>query len=1425
MNSGAEPVNDFETSASFRDVSALAGDAEGNVYIASQGCPAIWKVDHSTHLMSRVVGTEWDVWSPDGATAAEKGACPIRAMAVSGDGLLHFVEQCTNVHREPCQAIRKVDASGALATVLGNAWLYPPSAPFGDGVEATHVLTSEVSTMGFDTRGSLYYAELLWNRVRMIVGTGGVMRPAAGTYSELSEWSGEGGTWHTVRHPGGILDHFDPDGKLVKTWAPDDSAVGYQYTFEYGPSGRLSAVRDAANRTATFAYLGGKLDAITDFSGARTEFRVNASGDLISVERSGFADTRRTFGYGPDHLLQTQTARHSTGDRTTTYHYDDHDMVRRVEVGGATRRTITAADGILLANDMGWEEGDPLPFVPQESASPPGGFPFVGTVVDERGSVMEYAFGSARTSGGWRTTTTPAGYVYDLAGATNSNHQVTGFSYYANNTTADVHRSYDGLGRLVEEFPEFDEPGHSTTYVYDGLCNRPTLKRTTWRPGDAVAAEERWVYDTECRLTAHTAPSGRLTTYAYDPVTHLLAKELDAAGTVLRRYDYDERERVLSVTEADGRVTTYSYTAADLVEQEVEEGTSGRRRMTTRGYDRLGRTTWVETSPGVRTEYVYYDETLSGCCGGTSRGPDEVIDPDGNTTAYDYDADGRVRAVTDAATGFWTEYAYEGAGSLVSQVILHDAADRPVRTTGYGYDWRGRLLSVTAGGGMTTYEYPVARSDAAVSQVTDAEGRRSSYTWGLGNQAWYRQVTSATLPDSGTETYTHDGLGRTRKHVRATGNATHWDLDAAGRIVEARYGNESDTATEWKTEFTYEVNGDALLEATESTGAGVLRGRTTFERDVLRRVERETREQGGRLYDVRYDHDDLGNVEWVTYPSGMEVWYRRELADPDRVSSVVAFPATGPSTTLASSVSYTTAGLLTGYAMGNGMQYGIQRGARGRVERVTAGSPVNPAAVLDLQYHYTEPTTGGEDPTGNIRWIHDAVDVRDAEYTYDEQDRLTSATGWWGSLGWTYDRTGNRLTETRRDPGSTTDEVSAYSYEDPDGGGELPTNSRLLQVTGAEAHELAYDGSGNAIRYDDLCLRYDRADRLTQLRKLADPAGSCVDCTNDACAPQVVQENAYDYKFRRTQRVEYTDADGVPLPASRCTAFLYDQYDRLIAEHECASGDVLAQYVYLEGYHVLAVRRGDAWYWYLNDHLPTPKKLADASGTVVWDGKMEPFGTTDATGATVDQSLRFPGQIRDTGVSAVHNSLRTYVPSFGRYLAPDASLTHSCGRPAISEAYAYARNDPTRWTDPTGAYVQWTGCSSFSPQVTALYRKVKEQNAASCAGQGSQPFADTLHDALFTSKVNLKIRCYDVEFSDPVDPTLQGECGTWSAGLGAGHLGVSTTFRCGGGTCVGTNAIHELLHELVYGSEDEQGVRDATNRWVRSMGLWDQCRL
>ena len=72
---------------------------------------------------------------------------------------------------------------------------------------------------------------------------------------------------------------------------------------------------------------------------------------------------------------------------------------------------------------------------------------------------------------------------------------------------------------------------------------------------------------------------------------------------------------------------------------------------------------------------------------------------------------------------------------------------------------------------------------------------------------------------------------------------------------------------------------------------------------------------------------------------------------------------------------------------------------------MTALADAGKAAIQGLTYGY--------DAANNVLSIADAVTSGNSQsFGYDALDRLTSATGGYGSLGYTYDANGNRLTET-----------------------------------------------------------------------------------------------------------------------------------------------------------------------------------------------------------------------------------------------------------------------------------------------------------------------------------------------------------------------------------------------------------------------------
>jgi RHS repeat-associated protein len=102
-------------------------------------------------------------------------------------------------------------------------------------------------------------------------------------------------------------------------------------------------------------------------------------------------------------------------------------------------------------------------------------------------------------------------------------------------------------------------------------------------------------------------------------------------------------------------------------------------------------------------------------------------------------------------------------------------------------------------------------------------------------------------------------------------------------------------------------------------------------------------------------------------------------------------------------------------------------------------------------------------------------------------------------------------------------------------------------------------------------------------------------------------------------------------------------------------------------------------YHFHNDHLGTPQKLTNATGSVVWATDYLPFGQVTITAEAVENNLRFAGQYYDTETGLHYNYHRYYDPVVGRYLTPDP-----IGIEDGINLYAYVQNNPVNYTDPYG---------------------------------------------------------------------------------------------------------------------------------------------
>ena len=106
-------------------------------------------------------------------------------------------------------------------------------------------------------------------------------------------------------------------------------------------------------------------------------------------------------------------------------------------------------------------------------------------------------------------------------------------------------------------------------------------------------------------------------------------------------------------------------------------------------------------------------------------------------------------------------------------------------------------------------------------------------------------------------------------------------------------------------------------------------------------------------------------------------------------------------------------------------------------------------------------------------------------------------------------------------------------------------------------------------------------------------------------------------------------------------------------------------------------------FFYHPDHLGSTTLVTDGQGHTVQRAGYAPFGAVTSRSGTVGLPQGFTGQRMDatTGLSFYH--ARYYDALLGRFISPDP-LVQGPADPQTLNRYAYVRNSPLMFTDPTG---------------------------------------------------------------------------------------------------------------------------------------------
>jgi RHS repeat-associated protein len=604
-----------------------------------------------------------------------------------------------------------------------------------------------------------------------------------------------------------------------------------------------------------------------------------------------------------------------------------------------------------------------------------------------------------------------------------------------------------------------------------------------------------------------------------------------------------------------------------------------------------------------------------------------------------------------------TSFAYQGFRTTVTDP--DGSIKREVK------DYLGRIIRVREwllDNGATTITITNYAYNAAgdLIKVTDNQGNITTLAYDT--QGHKRDMID---PDMGHWTYNYDKNGNLTDQIDAKGVLIHFDYDELNRVLNKKYFiNGQLSPNDSPVTYTYDnstTGANGIGRPYTSTKGNIVITNNKY--DSMGRSLKVTKKIDGTDYITRNQYDLSGKVKKLTYPDNYYITYEyypgtnliKTITDSSQVIQTLYtdYEPTGKIGQI--NHANGTATLYT-YDPWSTRLFGI-------VTQDPSGQPLN-----DLQnksYHYTR--------AGDIDQIIDHKKNVTYNYTYDSLHRLKTENGGPEAISYTYDALGRILTRTIGNKAFT------YSYN----------NSAHIHAVS----NVTYNGNNYAFSYD-------ANGNLT-----SSPDLSNID--------QVV-----------TRTVTY-DADNMPVQIVRGSTTVGFTYDGTgtrtkkavtggstalyIGEHYEVRDSVITKYIF-GGNLRLAVIKGSLTYYYHKDHLGSTGAITDSSGAKVESAEYQPFGTMREYTGTDISAYKFTDQELDNETNLYNYDARLYDPILGMFVTPD-SIVPNMFDPQSLNRYAYCRNNPLIYTDPSGN-TQIEGADQFNRYDKGLYPNRAANNDA-----------------------------------------------------------------------------------------------------------------
>ena len=673
------------------------------------------------------------------------------------------------------------------------------------------------------------------------------------------------------------------------------------------------------------------------------------------------------------------------------------------------------------------------------------------------------------------------------------------------------------------------------------------------------------------------------------------------------------------------------------IQQRTESETNGYRVVDTR-FEQRGLVSFI-THP-------YFS-------GGTSTSTNYAI-PTGTKTGVrsEFDALGRANKVSPAdsasfnSSGIITSIsagtgdsgapigpaltAYEDGNDPWSVVVT----DPESKVHKYRLDAFGRTNQIVEPGTITsTLSYDRL---GQLTNTVDAANNKTSYAYNdLG------ELVAMADPDLGAWTYALDRAGRIRTQTDANGNTTQFNYsDALGRLTSRLGSDKSSTFRLGVTnvydsgETGYTVYPGQLFSTSDNEGW------VKFSYDHRGRVLKSTRylAKTATSYTTLTAYDDADQTISVSYPASLLTV--TNAYDSGR-NLVLVKQQGGSGTSFFQAGGFNEFGQLLKTTFGNAVVSTNDFYPAGKLlKSITTTKTTN---LQSLAYSY--------DKVANVKGITDAIYSSGAgsgsfsSLNYDDLHRLVSLTHpSQGVKNFGYTTIGNTLTNDEHS-GST------YSY------GSYGLTPHAVKTIGTNRY--AYDANGNMTTRNGQRLSYDVWNRLAYV-------------SSNSLATVVF---GYDGSGSRVWKQNGTNLQV-------WVASLYEEKQGKAMAHIFAGSKRIAT---VDSLALGAGGTNEVFHYYHPDHLGSSSLLSDRSGNPVERTVFSAYGRewNSASTATIRETHRYTGQPLDDETGLYFYGFRYYDPQLARFIQPD-SIIPDRFNPQTWNRFSYVRNNPLKYTDPTG---------------------------------------------------------------------------------------------------------------------------------------------